>query len=214
VAHYLIYRNGVLYGETTTPECSDEAVSEWTTYTCGIVAQDCDLPHRAGVRPTGSYWGSGGEQLDMLTGNVNFTLPLLAAMGRNGSSVGFRLSYTSQLWFKHYQTHWKLGREVGYGFGWRLQAGSLTPCWQDPWIIHHYTFIDSTGAEYRLDVSADGERWTSREGIYLTYDRVVSRLYFPDGSFWVMGSGSSGAEQDAGTRYPTLIQDTNGNQLW
>jgi len=106
----------------------------------------------------------------------------------------------------------KLGADVGYGFGWRLQAGSITPYWRDYWGINHYVFIDSTGAEYRLDVNTNGI-WTSREGIYLEYDPATCRLYFPDGSFWVMGAISAGTEQDAGTRYPTIIQDTNGNQI-
>jgi hypothetical protein len=68
-----------------------------------------------------------------------------------------------------------------------------------------------TGAEYRLDQFTNGV-WTSQEGIYLTFD-PAGRLYFPDGSFWVFGSYSSGTEQDAGTFYPTLIQDTNGYRL-
>jgi hypothetical protein len=41
-------------------------------------------PARIGARPTGTYWGAGGEQLDMLSGNLNFTLPLLNAQGRGG----------------------------------------------------------------------------------------------------------------------------------
>jgi RHS repeat-associated protein len=57
------------------------------------------------------------------------------------------------------------------------------------------------------------ETWSSKDGVYLTYDRVSTRLWFPDGSFWVMGCASAGSEQDAGTRYPTLMQDSNGNQI-
>jgi len=41
----------------------------------------------------------------------------------------------------------------------------------------------------------------------------VGRLYFRDGSFWVLGCTSAGTEQDAGTMYPTVMEDTNGNQL-
>ena len=55
--------------------------------------------------------------------------------------------------------------------------------------------------------------WTSREGIYLEYDSNTRRLYFPDGSFWVFDCLSSGKEEDAGALYPTLMQDTNGNQV-
>ena len=122
-------------------------------------------PRRVGIMALGAYWGAAGEQIDTLSGNLNFTLPLVKAMGRNGWSANFGLSYNSQLWRQDLAATWKLGRDVGYGFGWRFQAGSLTPYWQDPWTIHHYLFVDSTGAEYRLGVhSPDGQVWSSQEG--------------------------------------------------
>jgi hypothetical protein len=37
---------------------------------------------RIGVRPLGSYWGAAGEQIDLRSGNLNFRLPLLRAVGR------------------------------------------------------------------------------------------------------------------------------------
>ncbi len=223
VGHYLIYRNGQFYEETASAEFTDEAVSPSTTYTYGIVARDYHRndstqttftvttppsdsvdTRRVGVRSLGSYWGASGEQIDTLSGNLNLTLPMFSAMGRNGWGVSFGLSYNSQLWRKDPAATWNLGRDVGYGFGWRLQAGSITPFWEDAYTIHHYTFRDSTGAEYRLDVPNQSEEtWSSKDGVYLTYDRVTDRLWFPDGSFWVMGCASAGSEQDAGTRYPT-----------
>jgi hypothetical protein len=210
-------------------------VSAGTPYTYAIVARDYHLndspqttfgvttapagtidPRRVGVRPIGAYWGAEGEQLDMLSENLSFSLPLVTAMNRNGGSVGFRLSYNSQNWRKDASATWKLGRDVGYGFGWRLMAGSITPSWEGAFDIHHYTFTDSTGAEYRLDTpitSPMGSVWVSKEGVYVTYNPTTNRLYFPDGSFWVMGCLSAGGEQDAGTRYPTVMEDSNGVRL-
>jgi hypothetical protein len=49
------------------------------------------------MRSTGSYWGGAGEQIDLLSGNLNFTLPLVRAMGRGGWGVTFAASYNSQL---------------------------------------------------------------------------------------------------------------------
>jgi RHS repeat-associated protein len=229
---YSIVRNGVWLMATQTPELSDPTVQPGATYTYHVYAVDYHYnhsapavitvqtpppegvdPRRVGVRPTGAYWGAAGERIDLLSGNLNFTLPLLRAQGRGGSGVTFALSYNSQSWRRDPGGTWKLGRDVGYGFGWRLQAGSLTPYWSDYWTIHHYVFTDSSGAEYRLDVNNNGV-WTSREGIYLEYDSASERLYFPDGTFWVMGAISAGTEEDAGTRYPTIIQDTNGNQIY
>jgi hypothetical protein len=169
-------------------------------------------PRRVGVRPTGSYWGAAGEQINTLSGNLNCTLPLLKAMGRGNWGVTFALSYNSQMWRKDDGGTWKFSHNTGYGFGWKLQAGSLAPSWSHYWTLHHYTFTDSSGAEYRLDVNTNGV-WTSREGVYLEYDSASRRLYFPDGSFWVFDCQSAGTEFDAGVLYPTLMEDANGNQV-
>ena len=123
----------------------------------------------------------------------------------------FALSYNSQIWRQEGGRDWKLGHDIGYGAGWRLQAGSITPYWSAG-SVHHYIFSDSSGAEYRLDVNTSGV-WSSKEGIYIEYEPSTYRLYFPDGSFWVMGAVSAGTEQDSGARYPTVMEDTNGNQI-
>ena len=60
-----------------------------------------------GVRGDGSYWGGGGEQIDMRTGNLNFTIPLLNAQSRNGG-VTFALNYNSQNWRYDASGTWKL----------------------------------------------------------------------------------------------------------
>src|SRR5438128_5081387 len=95
----------------------------------------------------------------------------------------------------------------------RLMSGFIIPYWSDLMTIHHYVFTDATGAEYRLDVNTAGV-WTSSEGIYLSYDSAANRLYFPDGCFCMMAAISGGTEQDAGTQYPTIMEDTNGNQIF
>ncbi len=46
-------------------------------------------PRQVGVRPTGTYWGGGGEQIDMRSGNLNYTTPILTAMGRGGWGATF-----------------------------------------------------------------------------------------------------------------------------
>src|SRR5207247_6918348 len=132
-------------------------------------------------------------------------------MGRGGSSFQFSLNYNSQMWRQDSGGTWNLGGDVGYGFGWRLMAGSISPYWSDPNTIHHYIFIDSTGAEYSLTVNTNGI-WTSTEGIYVSYDPAAQKLSFPDGTFWMMTCLSAGNEADAGTRYPKVMQDSNGNQ--
>jgi len=208
-------------------QLSDNTVASNTNYTYTISARDYHFnvsqttvsvatpstadARQVGVRSLGSYWGGGGEQTDMRSGNLNYTIPLLKALGRGGWGVNFKLSYNSQNWRQDLGGTWQFGRDTGYGYGWRLQAGSLTPVYQGT-SLHHYVFIDSTGAEYRLDQN-NGGVWSSREGIYVYYDSNAGRLYFTDGSFWVLGATSAGTEQDGGTLYPTLMQDSNGNQI-
>lgn len=135
----------------------------------------------------------------------------MTAKSRGGWSVTFRLSYNSQMWRRDANGEWLLGHDVGYGFGWKLLAGAVTPVWSSGQIAY-YLFTDSTGAEYRLDQN-NGNVWRSVQGIYVAFNANNGRLQFPDGTFWVMGCQSSGGEADAGTLYPTTMQDSNGNYI-
>ena len=227
---YRILRNGALLTETTATSFTDYTVISGTDYSYSINPVDyhfnqASTPYlvtppfggvvaagEVGMRPTGSYWGGGGEQIDMRSGNLNYTMPVMKPVGRGGWGVGFSLNYNSQTWRQDAAGTWQLGADVGYGYGWRLQAGSLTPIYSTNWTLDHYLFIDSSGAEYRLNVNNSGV-WSSQEGIYLYYDSNANMLHFRDGSFWVMGCTSYGLEPDTGTMYPTLLEDTNGNQL-
>jgi hypothetical protein len=229
---YEVWRNGQWVATPLEPNWTDATVAPGTAYSYEFRAQDMHYnyaswtavpvttppaaavdPRRPGVRPSGSYWGTSGEQIDLQSGNLNFTLPLLRPQGRGGTGVTVALNYNSQNWYTDGGKHWKLGRDVGYGYGWKLLIGSLTPHWATYYTMHHYKFTDSTGAEYRLDTNVNGVWRSSQEAVHVWYDENTNRLYFPDGSFWVMGAVAGGTEQDAGTRCPTLIQDTNGNQI-
>jgi len=71
-------------------------VSPGTTYTYGFAPVDYHVnsapggsitvttppagsvdPRQVGVRPTGTYWGAAGKQIDLRSGNLNFRLPLV-----------------------------------------------------------------------------------------------------------------------------------------
>ena len=231
---YNIYRNSTYLASTYNANYIDNAVSPGTSYTYVVKSEDYHanessgvsvavstglyssvadpaLPRRTGVRALGSYWGAAGENIDTRSGNVNFLLPLLKAVGRGATSIGLGLSYNSQNWRLQGGFNHRVGYDVGYGFGWKLQAGSIFQVNDGvggP--ISHYVFTDGTGAEYRLDVN-DGGIWWSKEGMYVAYDPGTARVRFMDGTFWEMSCLSGGSEQDKGTRYPTKIQDSNGN---
>jgi hypothetical protein len=235
VALYQLYRVYMSVptwiGSSDQPEFTDTTVTSSTAYTYQIYALDyfnnwssavsvnVTTPgsstvdtRRVGSRPTGAYWGASPEQIDLLSGNLNFSIPLLSAQGRNGWSVPFSLSYNSQNWRHDGGGTWELGSDVGYGYGWRLMAGSLTAFYAGWLGVDHYQFVDASGAEYRLDQNSGGV-WSSLESISVWFDSSANILHFRDGSFWVMGSISGGTEADAGTMYPSVIEDSNGNQL-
>ncbi|HTX54656.1 MAG TPA: hypothetical protein VMD08_14705, partial [Candidatus Baltobacteraceae bacterium] len=110
-------------------------------------------PRRTGVRALGSYWGGGGENIDAISGNLNFTIALFSPQTRNGNKTTFALSYNSQIWRQDGGGITLLGQDTGYGLGWKLQAGSITPVWAAGGTIDHYLFTDSSGAEYSLSVN-------------------------------------------------------------
>ena len=170
-------------------------------------------PHRVGVQRTGNYWGGAGEHIDLVSGNLNFTIPLVTAVGRNGLTATFALSHNSQNWRNAYGINRMLGADTGYGFGWQLMLGSLLPVWGTDSRVQFYLYTDSTGAQYRLDQDNGSGVWGSLNSVYVWYDSNTNRLHFPSGTFWVMGCTSAGAEQDAGTLYPTVVEDSNGNQI-
>ena len=168
---------------------------------------------RIGIRPTGAYWGGGNENIDVMSGNLNFVLPLLKAQGRGGWGIGFNLVYNSQTWRQDSGGSWEYDGDVGYGFGWKLLAGSITPVWNPGGLTAaFYLYTDSSGAEYRLDQN-NGNVWSSKESIYVYFDANTDILHFRDGSWWTFGCISAGTEADSGVMHPTQMEDTNGNQI-
>ncbi len=240
VYNYQVWRNGTLLGSTFGLSWSDSAgISPNTTYAYTLKAVDYHMnaasttfnattpslgysgplpssvpeERQVGVRSTGTYWGAGGENIDVRSGNVNYTIPLVGPKGRGGWGVGLNLAYNSQNWRQDSGGTWKFDGDVGYGFGWRLQAGSILPISNDPYIgAADYIFTDATGAEYRLDQNSGGI-WSSKASIYVWFDANTNILHFRDGSFWVFGCVSAAQEADGGTMYPTVMEDANGNQI-
>jgi hypothetical protein len=173
---------------TETPEWIDTAVTVGASYTYAVHSLDLHAnistdttftvttpamlaidPREIGLRTTGSYWEGMGEQIDMRSGNLIVSLPLLNAQSR-GWSVPLGLTYNPQNRENDNNGNtWKLGEDTGYGFGWKLQLGSSTALFSDYWTVQFYEFRDASGAIYRLDQNSSGI-WMSKESIYVTYD--------------------------------------------
>jgi len=164
---------------------------------------------RVGTRPNGIYWGGGAELIDVLSGNLNYSLPLITAGGR-GVNVRILCSYNSQLWERDNPKVLSYGMDTGCGYGWRVQLGSIIPQYSGKNIVG-YLFVSDTGAEFPLTLSQGV--WVSLHGLFVSYDPSKRKLQFPDGTFWVMGCESAFGEADAGAFYPTVIEDRNGNQI-
>jgi RHS repeat-associated protein len=164
---------------------------------------------RVGARSNGAYWGHGSERIDLLSGNLSYSVPLLHAHSRL-LSAAVVLSYNSQIWKMGVASPHSYGNDSGTGYGWRVQIGVMVPERSGKSTIG-YTYIDGTGAEYRL--SQNGSTWLSLDGHYATWDPTQGILWFANGSSMTFGSIAGSLEADAGTLYPTLIQDTNGNQI-
>ncbi len=172
--------------------------------------------HRIGVRTTGAYWGSGGENIDVLSGNVNFTAPLITAKARGSMSIPINLNYNSQNWRKNPDTSvTKLGYDIGYGYGWRIMAGSMVWFADGYYGISYWKFTDATGAEYKLtDYNSGSGVWQSRDSAYVWYNLGTNQLYFRDGTVWTFGCQSSSLrsltrhavpDQDRGHQWKPVI---------
>ncbi len=232
IREYWWYRNNTLEAVTHDAGFTDATVQANTTYSYTLWAMDFDGnyasagpysvvipctcspdPRETGVRPTSSYWGGMGEQIDMRSGNLNYTYPLVGAQSR-GSSLPIALSYNSQNWRLDANGNiWNLSEDWNAGFGWTFQFGSVLPYYSDATnTTDHYEYQDPSGAIYRLDQNNNGV-WSGKLSNYVWYDSNANILHFRDGSFWYMGAVAAAQERDAGTYYPTIIEDSNGNQI-
>jgi hypothetical protein len=245
MAYYMLYRNGGPVGELVSGfgQFADKGVSPGQTYSYMILAYDYHGnyttvsfsattppagsadPRRVGLSPTAATWGALGANVDLLSGNVNYNLPLLKAQARGGWGVTFALNHDTQTWKKEGSKVWKYGLDVGYGYGWRLLAGRVMRYFSGTGQTSHVVFTDSTGTEYRLDrmVNPDGTTSATATGYWAAStdpfygifheDWNTYRMRFPDGSSWDFGSRSAGSEGDLGAAYPTRFSDSNGNLI-
>jgi RHS repeat-associated protein len=234
MSYYKVRRGGndyaTVYAPTTT--YSDTNLQPDSTFTYTVLAVDREgnvsaasnsatattlspsnlRPEGLGKSPLAAYYGSGPELVNLESGNLVLSFPLIPIQGRTGgTSPGLQLVYNSQVWSRDASGVQYTAVDGGYGAGWSLWLGAMYPVYAAG-VIDHYRFIDSSGATHRLYPST-GDTYVSRDSTYLKWDRVLHRLWFRNGTFWDFDYVSLDPEPDAGTRYPTKIQDTNGNYV-
>ena len=224
VAYYQFYRNGNYLALNGTTNIEDRTVAAGTSYSYLIQAVDFHAnvsqvtitvvtppagaidPREVGVRPTGTYWGGAGEQIDVRSANLNFTIPLIKAMGRGGNGIGFNLSYNAQNWRQDPGGTWQLGRDLGYGYGWRLQAGSLTPVYDNP-IPLIITSSPTPPAPLPLAVNTNGV-WSSQESVHIYYNAAPIICTSPMAACGEWAAPRREASRIRAAMYPTSITDS------
>jgi len=78
-----------------------------------------------------------------------------AAQGRGGTKLGIALNYNSQNWRQDASATWNYGRDIGYGYGFRIMAGSMQQYDGANWATAFWAFTDSTGAQYILNTQVN-----------------------------------------------------------
>ena len=134
---------------------------------------------RVGIKKNAVSWGGGNENIDLLSGNLNFKLPVAMPASR-GLSIGIDCSYNAQSWEDDSVGGRNHGIDSGFGHGWSVRIGSIVKQYSGN-TVSGCTYVDGTGAEYPLTPSRG--IWVSLQGTYVSYDEVKSRLRFPNGTY-------------------------------
>jgi RHS repeat-associated protein len=225
-----------LCGNEPAPRCAymDDGLADGSNFTYTVTAVDREWnesppsnavlvttlrapqqrPEGLGTGPLAAYYGSGAEQVNIESGNLTLRIPLLPIQGRSSAtSPTLSLVYNSQLWTWDGAGARLALVDAGYGPGWTLWLGAIYPVHVD-YQLNHFRYIDSSGATHRLyPVTPGSDQYMSRDSTYMLWDRVLNRLTFRDGTYWDFNYVASDGGPDSGTRYPTRIQDTNGNYV-
>lgn len=152
--------------------------------------------------------GRGGG-IDLLSGNFNWSLPLVSLPGRAGLDLGLTLSYNSLVWTKDAPlSSVVFDADGGFpGPGFRLGLPVIEPLFFDPQSTSYsYLLVTPSGARVALRQIGTSSLYESADSTYLRYDASLMVLSAPDGSR--LTYGAIGGEYRC-----TQVEDRNGNRL-
>ncbi|HEX8144110.1 MAG TPA: hypothetical protein VF553_16030, partial [Pyrinomonadaceae bacterium] len=181
-------RDAVIYGTLQPAESNAPAV-------------DFSTPRVDPVNRT----GTGGE--DLLSGNYNWSLPVVSLPGRAGLDLGLSLSYNSLVWTRSGSY---IAYDADHGFpspGFRLGFPVIQPLFTNTQTGKpSYLLITPSGARVELRQTSDTTIYESADSSYLRFDTGQMLLWTPDGTQLFY--------QFKGDAYQcTRIQDRNGNLI-
>jgi RHS repeat-associated protein len=195
------------YGANNVESSPDGPLSV-TTASPGYSAPDAGGPVEYATT-----WGGGPEQIALLTSELGIRIPLPKfQQASGGPGAQMTAAWNSQIW-SHDSTgdHFN-ATDTGYGMGWIFQVAAMYPVMSGS-TIDHFELQASSGVIRKLYQVGSSTQYKSQDSSYLLWDYSTRKLTFRDGSVWTFGCNSIGVEQDAGTLYPTQLEDTNGNLI-
>jgi RHS repeat-associated protein len=235
---YKIYRSGVEVGDSTSTSYTDNTGDPGVTYSYTVSAVNSSsqessqstalvittpqnsfsAPDAGGGVEYASSWGGGGpEKIALLTGSLGIRIPLIT-LKQQSRGPGFQLmaSYNSQFWSHDSAGDHNIAINTGYGLGWTFQIGAIYAVFNGN-LIDHVEYQDTGGVIHKLWAPANAPNtntvYLSQDSTYLIWNYANNTLTFRDGSVWTFGCESSSVEPDAGTLYPTELEDPDGNLI-
>lgn len=154
---------------------------------------------------------TGGSGVDLLSGNANWSLPLVSLPGRSGLDLGLSLTYNSRVWTRSGN---RVAFDLDRGFpapGFRLGFPAVQPRYYNPRTQKHaYLLITPNGDHVEL-------RETETAGLYESADSSYMQLAEGAGGAMLTlrpGDGSRLTFSPVDGHYLcTEVKDRNGNYL-
>jgi YD repeat-containing protein len=199
-------REAVRYAFAESGEFSDLVTSvevgTYPTTSGNFSTSRTDIVNRA---------GRGGE--DLLSGNVNFSLPILALPGRAGLDLGLALTYNSRVWSK-------AGSTSGPTVAFDTDRGFPAPGFRLGFPVIHSRFYNSAAdtASYLLITPGGNHIELRRVGSSSVYESVDSSyIQLTDNGSSLVAKTTDGTQMSYsvsnGQWVCTQIKDRNGNYI-
>ena len=167
------------------------------------------------VDPTAGNTTVGGISVNLSSGNVSFTAPVLSLAGRAGLNLDLALTYNSKVWNKTGSTMF-FNADKGFPApGWRIGFGAIQALdWTTPYTNsvtgkQSVIYIAPDGTRRDLAYNSATSRYESYDSSYLEFN-WTTRVLRTSGGMEILFADTATSD---GQFLPTRIRDRNGNVL-